>query len=113
MWTLRYPLTLTPDTNATLLVRFKDVPEAISFGNNEKEALAMARDALETGLSFYVDAHKALPVAGKAQPGQKTVRPSLWGCVKLSLYQFLYLPLYQRISGVKKPPLKEAVYLAG
>jgi len=34
------------------LVTFIDVPEAITFGTNKKEALEKAVDALETGLSF-------------------------------------------------------------
>lgn len=50
-----YPVTLTPN-DGTVLVTFVDVPEAITFGANEAEALALAVDALETGLLFYVDA---------------------------------------------------------
>ena len=57
-----YPVTLTPDSD-TVLVTFADVPEAITFGADEDEALLNAIDALETGLSFYVDARKPLPVA--------------------------------------------------
>jgi len=47
-----YPVTLTPDDNGTVLVTFADVPEAITFGADEDEALLNAIDALETGLSF-------------------------------------------------------------
>lgn len=73
-----YPVTLTPD-DGTVLVTFADVPEAITFGADEGEALLKAVDALETGLSFYVEAGKPLPAAKKPSPGQKTVRPSdLW-----------------------------------
>ena len=70
-----YPVTLTPD-DGTVLVTFADVPEAITFGADEDEALLNAIDALETGLSFYVDARKPLPVASQPATGQKTVRPS-------------------------------------
>lgn len=70
-----YPVTLTPD-DGTVLVTFVDVPEAITFGADEDEALLNAIDALETGLSFYVDARKPLPVASQPTVGQKTVRPS-------------------------------------
>jgi antitoxin HicB len=59
-----YPVTLTPD-NGTVLVTFADVPEAITFGNDKAEALLNAVEALETGLSFYVEARKPLPVASK------------------------------------------------
>jgi antitoxin HicB len=81
-----YPVTLTPD-GATLLVTFADVPEAITFGAEEDEALLHAIDALETALSFYVDGRKPLPVPGKPKRGQKTVRPSALECAKLGVYQ--------------------------
>ncbi len=81
-----YPVTLTPDDD-TVLVTFADVPEAITFGANEAEALALAIDALETGLSFYVDARQPLPAVSRCTPGQKTVRPSALECAKLGAYQ--------------------------
>jgi antitoxin HicB len=73
---LNYPVTLTPDDNGTVLVTFVDVPEAITFGADEDDALCNAIDALHTGLSFYVDARKPLPVASKPKKRQKTVCPS-------------------------------------
>jgi len=82
-----YPVTLTPDDNGTVLVTFVDVPEAITFGADEDEALLQAVDALETGLSFYVDARQPLPVPSKAGKGQKTVCPSALACAKLGVYQ--------------------------
>ena len=69
-----YPVTLTPD-DGTVLVTFVDVPEAITFGADEGEALRNAIDALATGLSFYVDAGKPLPKPSKPKRGQATVRP--------------------------------------
>ena len=54
---------------------------------NKDEALLHAIDALETGLSFYVDARKQLPVASRPKRGQKTVRPSALESAKLGLYQ--------------------------
>jgi len=82
-----YPVTLTPDDNGTVLVTFADVPEAITFGGDEDEALLNAIDALETGLAFYVDARQPLPAASKPSRGQKTVRPSALECAKLGVYQ--------------------------
>lgn len=81
-----YPVTLTPD-DGTLLVTFVDVPEAITFGTDEGEALLNAVDALETALSFYVDARQPLPVPSKPKRGQKTVRPSALEGAKLGVYQ--------------------------
>lgn len=93
-----YPVTLTPD-NGTVLVTFADVPEAITFGMDEDEALLQAVDALESGLSFYVDARQPLPVASKPKRGQKTVRPCALECAKLGVYQAM------TEQGIKKSEL--------
>lgn len=68
-----YPVTLTPDGD-TILLTFPDVPEAITFGADEDEALLKAADALETALSFYVDTGKPLPAPSRAVTGQHTIR---------------------------------------
>ena len=83
---VRYPARLTKD-GSNILVTFIDVPEAITFGKNEKEALENAVDALETGLSFYVDAHKALPEPSKVNRGQKIISISPLESAKLRVYQ--------------------------
>ncbi len=93
-----YPVTLTPD-DGTVLVTFADVPEAITFGVDEDEALLQAVDALESALSFYVDARKALPAVSQPAPGQKTVRPSALECAKLGVYQAM------TEQGIKKSEL--------
>jgi antitoxin HicB len=80
-----YPVTLTPD-EGTVLVTFPDVPDAITFGADEDEALLQAVDALESALSFYVGDRKPLPVPSAAE-GRPTVRPSALECAKLGVYQ--------------------------
>ncbi len=80
-----FPVMLSPD-NGAFLVTFPDVPEAITFGATEAEALTMAVDALESGLSFYVDARKSLPVPS-ARPDLPSVRPSALESIKLAVYQ--------------------------
>ncbi|MBK6403004.1 MAG: type II toxin-antitoxin system HicB family antitoxin [Rhodocyclaceae bacterium] len=80
-----YPVTLTPD-DGTVLVTFPDVPEAITFGADEDEALLQAVDALESALAFYVGDRKPLPMPSAAD-GRPTVRPSALECAKLGIYQ--------------------------
>jgi antitoxin HicB len=82
-----------------VLVTFADVPEAITFGVDAENALLNAVDALETGLSFYVDARKSLPVASLPVLGQRTVRPSALECAKLGVYQAMME------QGIKKSEL--------
>jgi antitoxin HicB len=93
-----YPVTLKPDGD-TVLVSFVDVPEAITFGADEDDALLQAVDALETALSFYVEARKPLPVASKPKRGQSTVRPSALEGAKLGVYQAM------TEQGIKKAEL--------
>lgn len=93
-----YPVTLAPD-GGTVLVQFPDVPEAITFGADEAEALMYAVDALETALSFYVEARKPLPAVSLPAVGQKTVRPSALECAKLGVYQAM------TEQGIKKAEL--------
>ena len=56
-----YPYELLPQPEGGFTVTFRDVPEAITQGGNEKEAAAMAEDALVTALSFYTDRAEQLP----------------------------------------------------
>jgi len=58
---LIYPVELTPDDNGTVLVTFPDVPEAVTFGGDEAEALLRAEDALLVMLSAYMDDHQPIP----------------------------------------------------
>ena len=95
---LGYPVILTPD-DGTVLVTFPDVPEAITFGADEGEALLQAVDALESALSVYVAERAPLPVPSKAKRGQHTVRPSALEGAKLGVYQAM------TEQGIKKSEL--------
>jgi antitoxin HicB len=93
-----YPVTLTPDGDS-VLVTFKDVPEALTFGADREEALMHAIDALETALSFYVEARQPLPVPSKPKRGQAVVRPSALESAKLGVYRAM------TEQGIKKSEL--------
>jgi antitoxin HicB len=84
---LDYPVVLEPQPEGGFVVTFPDVPEAITQGEDEDEALLYAVEALETALSFYVDARKPLPAPSRPRRGQRTVRPSALEGAKLGLYQ--------------------------
>lgn len=70
---LSYPVTLTSDSNDSLLVTFLDVPEAITVGETVDEALAQALDALEAALEIYFDEKRPIPMPSKALPDQHVV----------------------------------------
>ena len=81
-----YPVVLAAQPEGGYVVTFPDVPEAITQGEDRDEALLYAVDALETALSFYVDARKPLPRPRKAKRGQPVVRPSVLESAKLMIY---------------------------
>ncbi|WP_308389270.1 type II toxin-antitoxin system HicB family antitoxin [Acidithiobacillus sp. AMEEHan] len=82
-----FPVVLHPQPEGGFVVFFPDIPEAITQGEDEDEALLVAADALETALSMYVDERKPLPVPSSPMKGQKTVSPSALECAKLGLYR--------------------------
>ena len=94
-----YPVILEAQPEGGFVVTFPDVPEAITQGEDEDEALLYAVDALETALSFYVNDRKPLPVPSKPKRGQRAVRPSALECAKLGVYQAM------TEQGIKKAEL--------
>ena len=83
---LEYPVVLEPAEEGGYVVRFPDVPEAITQGEDAEEALMRAVDALETALEFYVGHRRSLPVPSKAKAGP-VVRPRALTCAKLGVYR--------------------------
>jgi antitoxin HicB len=82
-----YPVRLKEAAEGGFVVTFPDVPEAITQGEDKAEALARARDALETALEFYTDKGEKVPAPRKAKRGQHVVRPAALFCLKLAIYQ--------------------------
>ena len=58
---MRYPVTLTKDDNDTFLLRFPDVPDAVTLGETREEALARAADALLTVFEAYMKDRRDIP----------------------------------------------------
>jgi len=81
-----YPANLLPDPDGGFTVTFRDVPEAITEGDNREEALLRAEDALESALAMYVAAKEALPLPSPAQSGEVLVALSALGMAKAALY---------------------------
>lgn len=69
---LPYSVTLTPDSDGTVLVTFPDFPGA-TFGRTEAEALARAADFLRDAVAIFEAIGESVP----ARPAQTQVRRSL------------------------------------
>ena len=96
---LRYPVILESDTNQTVLVSFPDFPEAHTFGDDESDALARARDLLEDVLADYMDSRREIPLASKVRRGQRGVTLPVLTEAKVRLYREM------RSAGIRKAEL--------
>ncbi len=81
-----YPVTLTPDDNGTILVTFPDIPEAVTFGDDEDDALLRAVDALESMLAAKMVDREDIPTPSSTDDGPY-VRLSALTTAKVLLYQ--------------------------
>ena len=79
-----YPVALTPDED-TVLVTFPDIPEAITFGDDEAEALAHAGEAIEAAIGGLIKDGRDVP-APSAAAGRPTVSLPATIAAKVALY---------------------------
>lgn len=66
---LTYPAKITPDGRG-YLVKFQDIPEALTQGRTREGALRMAADALRTAMDFYVEDARPVPMPSRVKRGQ-------------------------------------------
>jgi antitoxin HicB len=82
-----------------VLVRFPDIPEAITNGYSEREALEYALDVLTVVLAEYIRRRRPLPVPSKPRRGMRMIRLPALQQSKLALYAAL------QESGISKAEL--------
>jgi len=71
---MQYPATFTPDADAGgFVVTFRDIPEAITQGDDEAEAMFMASDVLRFAMSDYFDERRPVPMPSKPRKGERMV----------------------------------------
>jgi antitoxin HicB len=93
-----YPVVLDPEPDGSAVnVSFPDVPEALTWGDDEREALELAEDCLVTALSCYVRAGKPLPKPRHAR-GRRMIPVPPLVATKLALYSALR---EQRVSAAE------------
>jgi antitoxin HicB len=83
---MRYPIHLRPDQNNTIIAQAIDVPEALTFGDDEAEARAHAIDALICALGGYVDAGRPIPKPSPPR-GRAVVELPPMITAKLAIYE--------------------------
>lgn len=68
-----YPAQFTPAEEGGFVVTFRDIPEAITQGDDLTEARAMAADALLTAMDFYFEDKRTVPMPSALQEGEEGV----------------------------------------
>ncbi len=56
-----YSITLRPEPEGGFTVRVPALPEIVTYGENEQEALAMAKDAIELSLTSRKERGEEIP----------------------------------------------------
>ena len=69
---MQFPVTLLHNKGGGFTVAFTDIPEAITEGDTEVEALAHARDALVSALDFYFEDRRPVPSPSRPRRGQNS-----------------------------------------
>lgn len=81
---MKYPARFAPETGG-FVVTFRDIPEAITQGDDESDALFMARDVLREAMSVYFDEKRQVPPPSKLRRGERLVELPISVAVKVLL----------------------------
>ena len=81
-----YPCTLRKDSERRFVVRFPDVPEAMTDGATREEALTEAVDCLRAALVGYMIEHRSLPEASPRNGQSYLVAPDTTTRMKAAVY---------------------------
>ena len=80
-----YPARFEATEDGTLLVRFRDLPEAMTEGADEADALREAEDCLEEALAHRMLQRLVIPLPSRRAAGEILVAPGLQIAAKLAL----------------------------
>lgn len=103
-----YPAELTRDEDGRVVITFPDVPEALTDGADEDEALAEAPDALAAALADYVHSNRPLPRPSPAK-GRALIPLSALVAAKLALYQAMGRQQVTKVELARRLGVTEAV----
>jgi antitoxin HicB len=81
-----YPLSFVEE-DGDIVVRSRDLPELLTAGYTQAEALDNAEDALAVVLLSYVEKGIALPAPTTLQPGERLVQPPASIAAKVVVWQ--------------------------
>ena len=102
---MKYPATLTPatDIEGVFIVSFRDIPEALTQGDGQEEALFMAQDALITSMEFYFEDKRPVPLPSRPKKGEHLIELPVSIAAKVLLLNEMLA------SGIKNSTLAKAL----
>jgi antitoxin HicB len=87
MFSATYPAQFQAEANGKgLFVRFPDLPEALTGGEDSHDAMEQAADCLAEAIAGRISRGDAIPAPSKAKRGQRLVSVPLYLAPKLALY---------------------------
>jgi antitoxin HicB len=81
-----YAVKLTPDEEGGFVVTCRDLPQLVTQGENEANALSEAADAMDEVFAAYMQGGLVFPVPTRARRGEHRVSPPVETMVKAALY---------------------------
>ncbi|MBB3119352.1 type II toxin-antitoxin system HicB family antitoxin [Pseudoduganella violacea] len=71
---MKYPARFEPDPKAGgFVITFRDIPEAVTQGDDDAEAMEMAEDALISSIEFYLEQKRQIPAPSTPLSGERLV----------------------------------------
>ncbi len=86
MRNFQYPAKLTPESQGGFMVRFPDLPEAITSGTDRQDALAQAADCLEEAIAGRIADGLDIPAPSSPRKTQVLVPVPAPTAAKAALY---------------------------
>ncbi len=100
---------LKQDDDGRWLVRFRDVPEALTDGRDRKKAVSEAADALGAALSGYVAEQKNMPTPSSAKRGEVPIAVPSLVAAKLALHQAMQEQAITNVALASRLGVTEAI----
>ena len=102
-----YPAKLTADKGGNLTVTFRDIPEALTEGRNEREALGEGIECLVAALGGYVNERREIPRPSRPRRGERLICLPPLVAAKIALYRAMTESGLTRVGLGKKLNLSE------
>lgn len=81
-----YPAKFTTRSDGRVLVEFIDLPRVATDGEDAREAMEEAIDALGSDLSIRLSCREEIPAPSRVKRGQRMVPVPFWLAPKLALF---------------------------